>query len=145
MTAKTDTYDGTHFQVVLMNMKDGSVQGHAAGCADLTRGKNFAGDQDPQDVWDVLSKEQAREGYNADFDEETDGWYDIDWKPCAKHVPATHETEALESTTGTFDVVETVPTLTAKVGRKWTYLYAGDVLVAEVLNTQAAAVAAYLS
>lgn len=129
MTAQTDTYDGTHYQIVLMNMRDGSVQGHAEGCADLKRGvRKFAEPSQADEAWDVLSKEEAREGYNADFDEETDGWYDIDWKPCADHVPATHE------------VVEAAPvkdvTVTSKKGSKWTYIYVGGDLVAEVRNDQ---------
>jgi len=135
MTAQTTTYDGTHFQVALMNMRDGSVQGHAAGCNDLKRGiAKFAEPHQAEDIWDVLSKQQAREGYNADFDEETDGWYDIEWLPCAKHVPATHEEEAPADEPGSDFAVDGV---TVKVGRKWTYMYLDGVLIAEVLNEQA--------
>lgn len=133
MTKQTDKYDGVHFQVVLMNMRDGSVQGHAAGCADLTRGvRKFAEPSQATDVWDVLSKEQAREGYNADFDEETDGWYDINWLPCAKHVPA--ETEKAEE----FDLHESLPgVVTVKRGPKWTYVSVNGEQVMEVRSEMA--------
>ncbi len=78
-------------KAVLMNMKDGSVQGHAAGCADLKRGKNFSEPFQADEVWEVKDREAAREEYNSDFDEETDGWYDIKWMPCAKSIPEREE------------------------------------------------------
>lgn len=74
------------YGIALVNMTDGSVQGHKAGCADLKRGaRKFA---DAPWTFEVPHKEAAREAYNADFDEEIDGWYDIEWLPCANHVPA---------------------------------------------------------
>ena len=124
MVAQTESYDGVHFQVALMNMRDGSVQGHAAGCRDLTRGAaKFAEPHQAEDIIDALSKEEARESYNADFDEENDGWYDIEWLPCAKHIPADH------------DVVETEvtgPVVDVKRGRKWTYIFVNGEQVMEV-------------
>jgi hypothetical protein len=95
MAAQTGTYDGEgHYQVVLMNRRDGGVEGHAHGCADLTRGsRKFAGDQDPEDAWDVFTKHEAWVGYNSDFLAEgpESGQYEIQWLPCAKHVPQGHE------------------------------------------------------
>jgi YD repeat-containing protein len=135
--ATTEKYDGVHFQVTLMNMRDGSVQGHNAYCADLKRGKaKFAEPDQANEVWDVLCKEDAREGYNADFDEETDGWYDIDWKPCADHIPAHREEAPAE---------KPAPTVTLKRGRIWTYVYDVDGnLIAEVRNDAFATVGAAL-
>lgn len=126
MTNSTSTqahkYDGVHYQVTLMNMRDGSVQGHRAGCADLKRGKaKFAEPMQADEVWDVLAKEDARESYNADFDEETDGWYDIEWLPCAKHIPAQREVEETPA-----------PALEVKRGPKWTYIFVNGEQVMEV-------------
>lgn len=74
----------TH-SIALVNMRDGSVQGHKAGCADLKRGaRKFA---DEPWTFDVESKADARFNYNADFDYDVDGWYEIEWLPCANHVP----------------------------------------------------------
>jgi hypothetical protein len=139
--ATTEKYDGVHYQVTLMNMRDGSVQGHNAYCADLTRKTSkFAEPDQADEVWDVLCKEDAREAYNGDFDEETDGWYDIDWKPCANHIPDHREAEVK-----TGEEVAAQTSITTKVGRKWTYIYAADgSLVAEVRNDQVAAVIAAL-
>lgn len=73
-------------QVALVNITDGTVQGHKAGCADLKRGKLR---KHAEEAWtlDVESKAQAAAEYNADFDYEVDGWYEIEWAPCAKAVP----------------------------------------------------------
>ena len=122
----------SNFAVALVNITDGTVQGHKAGCADLSRGKLR---KHADEVWnlEVSSKAEAREAYNADFDEETDGWYDIEWAPCAKHVPAEAE------------VAEELPTTTVKRGAKWTYLYAADgTLIAELRNDQFEAIAQHL-
>jgi hypothetical protein len=140
MAINTEKYDGVHYQVVLMNMRDGSVQGHAAGCADLKRGKaKFAEPSQADEVWDVEVKEDAREAYNADFDEETDGWYDIEWLPCAKHIPAHREV------TEEAPVEETpAPQVTTRVGRKWTYVFVDGEEVAYVRNDMVALVLATL-
>jgi hypothetical protein len=84
-TAKEKTMG---FDVVTMNMRDGSVQGHKAGCADLKRGRaKFSEPEMAEYVETVETKAEARASYNADFDYETDGWYEIEWAACAKHVP----------------------------------------------------------
>lgn len=72
-------------RITLINIIDGSVEGHIAGCADIKRRKSRHADT-PW-TFSVDSKEEARAEYNADFDKETDGWYDIDWLPCARFVP----------------------------------------------------------
>lgn len=121
--------------ISLVNLRDGSVEGHKAGCADLKRGHR----KQASEAWtfEVADKAEARAEYNADFDYETDGWYEINWLPCAKHVPA--GTDIAEA-----PVVEE-PTVTVKVGRKWTYIYAADgSLIAEVRNDSSAAVIAAL-
>jgi hypothetical protein len=75
-------------EIVMMNMPDGSVEGHRAGCADLKRhAHKFAEPDQAKDVWDYPDRAAARADYNADFDEETDGWYDIRWMPCAAGLP----------------------------------------------------------
>jgi len=129
MAINKTKYDGIHYQVTVMNMRDGSVQVHGAGCADLKRGKNFAEKYQADELWDCVDREDIREAYNADFDEETDGWYDMTWMPCASHVP--------DRTDYVADAVEKAQkdvTVTTKVGRKWTYIYVGGELVAEVRN-----------
>ena len=92
----------TTFGIVTMNMKDGSVQGHAAGCADLKRGKaKFAEPKQAGCVQHVNSKWEAWEDYNSDFIAEhdhadtcdpenglCDNAYEIEWLPCADHVPS---------------------------------------------------------
>lgn len=87
----------TSYNVVLMNMTDGSVQGHAAGCADLKkRNRKFAEPSQADYPMKVVDCDAAREEYNADFDEETDGWYDITWMPCAKAVPSREDRQRVE-------------------------------------------------
>lgn len=121
MAINKTKYDGVHFQVAVMNMKDGSVQVHGAGCADLKRGKNFAEKFQADEVWDCIDREDIREAYNADFDEETDGWYDMTWMPCASHVPAREETPVVEESK-----------VEVKRGPKWTYIHVNGVQVMEV-------------
>lgn len=144
MAINTEKYDGGHYQVVLMNMRDGSVQGHAAGCADLKRGKaKFAEPMQADEVWDVEVKEDAREAYNADFDEETDGWYDIDWLPCANHIPAQREV-TLDQVADAIERSQGKPEVTTRVGRKWTYVFVDGEEVAYVRNDMVALVLATL-
>lgn len=76
----------TH-EVTLANTNDGAVHGHKAGCADLKRGKAYSHHRTEQFTLAVTDKAEARAEYNADFDQDTDGWYDVEWLPCAKHVP----------------------------------------------------------
>lgn len=77
----------TKYEITLINIADGSVEGHKAGCADIKRGKNHA---DLPWSFSVDSKREAYLEYNADFIAESgeeDGHYDINWKPCANHIP----------------------------------------------------------
>lgn len=141
MAINKTKYDGIHYQVTVMNMVDGSVQVHGAGCADLKRGKNFAEKYQANDVWDCKDREDIREAYNADFDEETDGWYDMTWMPCASHVPARTEDVTLEDVAS---AVERSQDVTVKRGRIWTYIYRGEDLLAEVRTDAADAVIAAL-
>lgn len=138
MAINKTKYDGVHFQVAVMNMRDGSVQVHGAGCADLKRGKNFSEKYDGE-VWDCIDREDIREAYNADFDEETEGWYDMTWMPCASHVPD-RETKGLNLVTitveeGGLDLVESednTGVIEVKRGRKWTYIFVDGEQVMEV-------------
>lgn len=152
MAKSTHKYDGVHYQVVLMNMRDGSVQGHAAGCADLTRGKaKFAEPSQSEEVWDVITKADAWLGYNADFLAEggEDNAYEINWLPCANHIEdgdthAAYVAEFGEVPQSAFAPAE-APSVTVKVGRIWTYVYAADgSLLAEVRTDSSAAVIAAL-
>ena len=116
MTAKTHT-------IAIVNMTNGSVQVHKAGCADLKRkSRKGVGFADTPWELDVVDTEEAREAYNADFDEETDGWYDLDWMPCASHVPAREEAE------------DNAGLVTMKVCGKWTRFYCDGVEVGRILN-----------
>ena len=150
MTINREKYDGVHFQVVTMNMKDGSVQGHAIGCRDLTRGKaKFAEPSQAEQPVDVETKADAYVEYNQDFLAEGSGGYDIDWLPCAKHVPAGDQDAAVAAFLGEDEaeapVEETLSQMTIKAGRKWTYIYAADgSLIAEVRNDSVALVIAAL-
>lgn len=127
MAINKTKYDGVHFQVAVMNMRDGSVQVHGAGCADLKRGQaKFAEKFQANEVWDCIDREDIREAYNADFDEETDGWYDMTWMPCASHVPAREVDEVAEA------IVESATGIDVKRGPKWTYIFVNGVQVMEV-------------
>jgi hypothetical protein len=114
--------------VTLVNMTDGSVQGHRTGCSDLSKKLKKMESCELE----VASKAMARAEYNADFDEETDGWYEIEWLPCANHVPATIDDNIMGRVAA--------PVITTKVGAKWTYIYSDGELVAEIRNDQAAAI-----
>lgn len=81
---KTMTNTATH-KVQLVNMTDGSVCGHKAGCSDL---KKLAVRHDVHGVDEIATKHDAWLDYNADFLAEGSGAYDIDWKACANHIPA---------------------------------------------------------
>lgn len=143
-------YDGVHFQVVTMNMKDGSVQGHAHGCADLKRGKaKFAEPQQANDFMDVLSKHDAWLDYNCDFlpecynhdncDEAAgrcDNAYDIHWLPCADAIPAFTEAPAEEAP------APAAPVVVVRKGTKRTLITVNGEEVAYVLNSIADSVEA---
>lgn len=146
MAINTNKYDGVHYQVVLMNMKDGSVQGHAAGCADLKRGVHkFAEPYQAEDgLWDVETKIDAWYAYNADFFaecyehencDETKGIcanaYDIKWLPCANHVPAEPEVEETNDEVIVLDEPKKTD-VEVKRGRKWTYIFVNGEQVMEV-------------
>lgn len=130
--SKTTATTAQTFQVVTMNMKDGSVQGHAAGCADLKRGvRKFAEPQQADWPMTVSTKHEAWLDYNQDFiaDGEDMGTYGIDWLPCAKHVP-----QGLPDTIESVEMDEAPakPVVTAKVGPKWAYIFVDGEQVAEV-------------
>lgn len=158
MAINKNKYDGVHYQVTLMNMGDGSVQGHAAGCADLKRGKaKYAEPTQADEVWDVVTKADAWLTYNADFLAEggEDNAYEIEWLPCAKHIDEgdTHEAYVAEFgdvpqeafNTQAEELPAEAPSVTVKVGRIWTYVYAADgSLLAEVRTEASAAVVAAL-
>lgn len=86
-------------KITLINLRTGEVEGHAAGCADIKRGK--AKHADAPWTFSVSTKADARAEYNADFDEATDGWYDINWLPCADHVPSEFRPTGLNRTPST--------------------------------------------
>lgn len=89
------------YNVALVNMTDGSVQGHKAGCADLKKHANKRHFADEAWELEVSSKNEAWLNYNSDFlaecythDDVCDesksvcaNAYDIKWLPCANHVP----------------------------------------------------------
>ena len=120
--------------ISLVNITDGSVQGHKAGCADLSRGKLR---RHANEAWtfEVDTKHEAWVEYNIDFLEEgpESGQYEITWAPCAKHVPQ-GEADTYEAWAGTQEapVEETKPVVTHKRGPKWSYIYVDGQQVAEV-------------
>lgn len=143
MTKQAHKYDGIHFQVVTMNMRDGSVQGHIHGCADLKRGvKKFAEPSQADDFMDVETKADAWLDYNSDFLAEggPDNAYDIQWLPCAKAVPEGDTQAAYEAAFGEehtpvayqSEVVTAETTVTVKRGPKWTYIFVNGEQVMEV-------------
>jgi hypothetical protein len=123
----------THY-VAVMNMKDGSVQVHADGCADLKRGKNFAEKWQAGEAWECIDREDIREAYNADFDEETDGWYDMTWMPCASHVP-----ERTDYVADAIERVQAEDSVVVRKGSKRTLITVNGEEVAYVLNQYAEA------
>lgn len=117
--------------VAIVNMTDGSVQVHKAGCKDLTR-KARGKVQFADEAWEleVDDRRDAAEAYNADFDEETEGWWELTWMPCAHHVPEREESATVETT--------------IKVCGKWTRFYQNGVEVGRVHNDAADAVFALI-
>lgn len=106
------------FSITLINQTDGTVDGHRAGCADIKRSRKHA---DEPWTFEVDSKRDAYLAYNADFIAESgeeEGHWEINWLPCAHHVPET--TPAAE----TFPAH--VPGIGIKRGPKWTYLFSSD-------------------
>lgn len=136
--------------VALVNLRSGEVEGHKAGCADLKRGHRKQADE----AWtlEVADKHQAWEAYNGDFIAECEhddcdventecrNAYEIKWLPCANHVPDFAEV-TLEDVAA---AVERSQDVTVKRGRIWTYVYRGDILLAEVRTDAADAVIAAL-
>ena len=75
------------FAIRLVNMTNGTVAGHKAGCSDL---KKLAQRHEVLDVEETTSKRAAWLEYNVDFIAEggVDNAWPIDWKACANHIPA---------------------------------------------------------
>lgn len=154
MSINREKYDGVHYQVVTMNMRDGSVQGHAHGCADLKRGRaKFAEPSQADDFMDVTTKADAWLDYNADFLAEggEDNAWPIEWLPCASHIPAGDTHAVYEENFGDAtpvayqsEVVTHEPVVTTRVGRKWTYVFVDGAEVAYVRNDMVALVLATL-
>lgn len=80
----------TTYSVTLANTNDGTVHGHAAGCADLKRGAAYKHHKDEQFTVEVETKRDAFLDYNADFIAEggEENAWPVEWLPCADHVPA---------------------------------------------------------
>lgn len=129
--------------IALVNLNTGEVEGHKAGCADLTRGHRKHSDE----VWEfeVDTKAEAWFSYNSDFLSEggEDNAYEIKWFPCAKHVPEGDQhalyVEAFETPA---EPTPAEPVTEVKQGTKWTYVYVNGQLVAEIRNDQAHLLAA---
>lgn len=85
----------TYF-IQLVNMKNGSVCGHKAGCSDLK--KLATSGHAVLDVHEVASKAESWYDYSADFINEggVDSAYEIEWKACASHIPAGDKSAFLE-------------------------------------------------
>lgn len=69
-------------EITIINKTDGSVRAHRAGCRDIAR--EARGNNDSFVLGTFTSEDEVVTNYNADFDKDTDGWYDIDFAPCAK-------------------------------------------------------------
>lgn len=84
--------------IALVNLADGTVAGHKAGCSDLKRGKH--GPKQQQDEpweFEVETKAEAWYAYNSDFIAEggPENAYEIDWAPCTKRVPEGSQEDVL--------------------------------------------------
>lgn len=150
MSTKTTT-----FEIVTMNMRDGSVQGHAAGCADLKRGVRKFAEPDQADYpLPVANKHEAWLEYNADFIAEhdhdgcdveaghCDNAYTIEWLPCADHVPATAAPAKPKRSRAK---KATAPKLEMKNTGKYTRFYVDGKEVSYVPNELAAEIAKLLT
>lgn len=100
------------YKVQLVNMTDGSVCGHKAGCSDL---KKLAQRHDVLPVEEIATKHDAWLDYNSDFLAEGSGAYDIDWKACANHVPAGEADVVAEEA----EVEVEAEAKPAELNRKW--------------------------
>lgn len=67
------------------------VTGHRVGCGEQS---SLHSDDGAPLIIAVHSREEARAVFNDGLDEKVDGWYDIDWAPCATDVPITHTDES---------------------------------------------------
>lgn len=92
------------FKVQLVNVTNGTVAGHKAGCSDL---KKLAQRHDVLEVQEVHDKQEVHDDYNADFIAEggEDNAYEIDWKACANHVPDATEVPGTGTTKDELDDV----------------------------------------
>lgn len=142
------------FSIALVNISDGTVQGHKAGCADLSRGSLRC---HADEAWEleVEDKAEAWFSYSSDFLAEggMDNAYAIDWKPCANHVPDGDNQARYDAAFGEdhtpvayqTEVVTHEDEITMKVGRIWTYVYKNGDLIAEVKTQDAHYVVSLLS
>lgn len=67
-------------KITVTNKADGSVRAHCTGCRDIARETKFG--EETMNFGDYDTKDEVIADYNADFDKDTDGWYDVDFAPC---------------------------------------------------------------
>lgn len=133
--------------IALISISDGDVQGHKAGCADLTRGKARR-----STAWEfeVEDKAHAWLDYNSDFLAEggEDNAYHIHWLPCAKRVPEGDTHARYQAAFGedhtpvAYQTPEAKTDVTVKRGPKWSYIFVNGEQVMEVRSTLVDAVLA---
>lgn len=139
MSIQTAKYDGEHYQVMVVNMRDGSVQVHGVGCADLKRSKSKFADEPT--LWDCKDTADVWASYNSDFLAEggEENAYDLKWLPCASHVPTADNHERYLEWFGddhTPVAYQAPLKVTTRVGRKWTYVFLDGAEIAYIRNDQ---------
>lgn len=67
--------------ITVINMSNGEVRAHRTGCRDIERESRGHNDN-LGSFGEFASQDDLVADYNADFDKETDGWYDVDFAPC---------------------------------------------------------------
>lgn len=141
----------------------GRIYGHKTGCRDLKRGR-AANPMAEHMEFVGATKAETWYDFNSDFIAEggPENAYDIEWAGCTKHIQdgdidalldaLENEDEATEAEVVEFPAQEAEEAaaaadaefqVEAKVGRKWTYLFVGGELIAELRNDQLAAIAKY--
>lgn len=121
-----------HSIAIVTDPRTDEVQAHSPKCADLTK-KNLR--NQTAYTLEVASQREAFLDYNEEFiadadGDESNGW-PIRFLPCCGDIPETVE--------------EAPATRTAKVGKKWTYIYDFDgSLIAEIRNDHQVAITALL-
>lgn len=105
-------------EITFVNTGGGAVQAHAAGCRDLDKVGKGNHDEIAYTA-SFATADEATADFNDDFDKETDGWYEIEFKPCVKFGAARVLAEPKESKPAKGSkAAPALPALEVRIGRR---------------------------